>query len=185
MRRSRRERERRRTRTRAACGRRHEVPLALARIARQREQLERAEQAFERIQGDALDAGLEVLTLETKLELGLCAWRREDTQGALQAFSEVRKAARGNLFFLEFYAALGEAWAYVTTQEWDRAQISLFQAESLRADVRYRNEELEQLRLSIKAWARHYQRLDLLSQLERLSDLSLNRTTHQSDNHIF
>ncbi|MEE2644250.1 MAG: protein kinase [Myxococcota bacterium] len=155
--------------------------LALARISRQREQLERAEQSFRRIQEDALNAGLEVLMLETKLELGLCAWRRSDAQAALQAFTEVRQAARGNLFFLEFHAAIGEAWAHVADRSWDRAQMSLLQAESLRVDVRYRDEELEQLRLSIKVLARHHQRLDLLSQLDRLSDLSLNKTTHQSE----
>ena len=41
--------------------------------------------------------------------------------------------------------------------------------------------DMPQLRLSIKVLARHHQRLDLLSQLDRLSDLSLNKTTHQSE----
>ena len=156
--------------------------LALARLTRLNGSLEQAERAFNRIHSDAIDANLEVCSLEAKLGLGLCAWRKEDATEALAYFSEVRRSARGNLFILEFYASIGEAWSYARQQDWDQSQVALFQAESLRLDVLYRDKELEELRLSIKSFAQHYNRLDLISQVERLSNLSLGgNTTYQTD----
>jgi eukaryotic-like serine/threonine-protein kinase len=156
--------------------------LALAKVTRSQGLIDQAERAFQRINQDATSSNFEVHSLEARLGLGLCAWRKNAPQDALPFFTEVRKAARGNLFFMEFYAAIGEAWAHALQNAWDQAQIALMQAESLRLDVPHRDQELEELRISMKEYVIRCKRLDLLSQLDKLSDLSIaGSTTYQSD----
>lgn len=151
--------------------------LALAKITRSQGQIDLAERSFSRIYQNAVDAQLEVYSMEARLGLGLCAWRRGDPLTALPYFSEVRKMARGNLFYIEFYAAIGEAWAYALQQDWDKAQMALIQAEALRLDIPQRESELDELRQAMRDYAMHCNRLDLISQIDRLSDLSLNGST--------
>ena len=151
--------------------------VALAKITRAQGLIERAEKAFSKIYEDALDGQLEVHSLEARLGLGLCAWRRGDPDTALPYFSEVRKSARGNLFYVEFFAAIGEAWAYALQQNWDKAQMALIQAETLRIDVPHRERELDDLRQAMRDYAFHCKRLDLISQIDRLSDLSFSGST--------
>jgi len=156
--------------------------LAIAKLTRLQGRIEPAERAFQRIYHDALEANLEVASLEARLGLGLCAWRRDDAEGALPYFAEVRKLSRGNLSSLEFYAAMGEAWAHALQSEWDLAQVVLLQAEGLCLDVPHREPELEELRLATKAHAQHCQRLDLISQIQKLSGVSwIGSTTHHTD----
>ena len=78
---------------------------------------------------------------------------------------------------MEFYASIGEAWAHSLQHQWDEAQMALMQAESLRLDVPHRDQELEDLRTSMRNYAFHYQRLDLISQINKLSDLSIRKST--------
>lgn len=155
--------------------------LALAKITRMQGLIQKAERSFHRIHHDAIQANLEVCSLEARLGLGLCAWKNNDASTALPYFKEVRKSARNHLFILEFYAAIGEAWAYALQSDWDQAQIALLQAESLRLDVPHRDQELESLRIEMKEYAIHCKRLDLISQLDKLSDLSImGNTTYQN-----
>jgi serine/threonine protein kinase/tetratricopeptide (TPR) repeat protein len=151
--------------------------VALAKVTRAQGQIERAEKLFSRIYQDALDGQLEVHSLEARLGLGLCAWRKGDPETALPYFSEVRKSARGNLFYVEFFAAIGEAWAHALQQDWDKAQMALIQAETLRIDVPHRERELDELRQAMRDYAFHCKRLDLISQIDRLSDLSFSGST--------
>jgi tetratricopeptide (TPR) repeat protein len=151
--------------------------LALAKMNRNQGSIEKAERAFHKVVHDAVNANLEVAALEAKLGLALCAWRKGDPQEALPYFAEVRKSAKGNLFSMEFYASIGEAWAHSLQHQWDEAQIALMQAESLRLDVPHRDQELEDLRTSMRSYAFHCQRLDLISQINKLSDLSIRRST--------
>ena len=151
--------------------------VSLAKITRSQGLIDRAEKAFNKIYQDALDAQLEVHSLEARLGLGLCAWRRSDPDTALPYFAEVRKSARGNLFYVEFFAAIGEAWAYALQQNWDKAQMALIQAETLRIDVPHRERELDELRQAMRDYALHCKRLDLISQIDRLSDLSYSGST--------
>ncbi len=158
--------------------------LALAKITRAQGLIEQAERAFQRIFTEAIDANLEVCSLEARLGLGLCAWRKGLPEEALPYFAEVRKLSRGNLSSLEFYAAIGEAWAHTLQSDWDQAQVALMQAEGLCLDVPHREPELEELRLAIKAYAQHYKRLDLISQVQKLSGASWSAaTTYQNDAH--
>jgi tetratricopeptide (TPR) repeat protein len=151
--------------------------VALAKITRAQGQIDRAEKAFKKIYQDSLDGQLEVHSLEARLGLGLCAWRKGDPETALPFFSEVRKSAKGNLFYVEFFAAIGEAWAYALQQEWDKAQMALIQAETLRIDVPHRERELDELKQAMREYAFHCKRLDLISQIDRLSDLSFSGST--------
>ena len=151
--------------------------VALAKITRAQGQIDRAEKAFKKIYQDSLDGQLEVHSLEARLGLGLCAWRKGDPETALPFFSEVRKSAKGNLFYVEFFAAIGEAWAYALQQEWDKAQMALIQAETLRIDVPHRERELDELRQAMREYAFHCKRLDLISQIDRLSNLSFSGST--------
>jgi serine/threonine protein kinase/tetratricopeptide (TPR) repeat protein len=156
--------------------------LALAKLTRVQGRVEQAQRAFQRIFSEAIDANLEVCSLEARLGLGLCAWRKGDTEEALPYFAEVRKLSRGNLSSIEFYAAIGEAWAHTLQNDWDQAQVALMQAEGLCLDVPRREPELEELRLAIKTYAQHCKRLDLISQVQKLSGVSWDAgTTYQHD----
>lgn len=155
--------------------------LAIAKLTRLQGRIEPAERAFLKIYHDALAANLEVASLEARLGLGLCAWRRAAPEEALPYFSEVRKLSRGNLSSLEFYAAMGEAWAHALQNEWDLAQVVLLQAEGLCLDVPHREAELEELRLATKQHALSCHRLDLISQIQKLSGVSwVGNTTHHT-----
>jgi len=166
----------------ALLGQQLTARLALAKLTRAQGRVEQAERAFQRIFTEAIDANLEVCSLEARLGLGLCAWRKGAPEAALPYFAEVRKLSRGNLSSLEFCAALGEAWAHTLQSDWDQAQVALLQAEGLCLDVPHREPELEELRMAIKVYAQHHQRLDLLSQVQRLSGASWDAgTTYQSD----
>jgi serine/threonine protein kinase/tetratricopeptide (TPR) repeat protein len=151
--------------------------VALAKITRAQGHIEKSTRAFQRIYQDAVDAQLEVYSLEARLGLGLCAWRAQDPAVALPYFTEVRKSARGNLFYVEFFAAIGEAWAHALQKDWDKAQMALIQAESLRLDIPHREQELDDLRQAMRDYAFHCKRLDLISQIDRLSDLSMSGST--------
>ena len=97
--------------------------------------------------------------------------------GLVYARGAVRKAARGNLFYVEFFAAIGEAWSHALQQDWDKAQMSLLQAEALRLDIPHRERELDELRQSMRDYAMHCKRLDLISRIDRLSSLSFTGST--------
>jgi hypothetical protein len=156
--------------------------LTLAKLSRLQGKIEQAEREFHRIHSDALAANLEVASLEARLGLGLCAWRREAPDEAQPYFAEVRKHAKGQLSYLEFYAALGEAWSHALQNDWDHAQVVLIQAEVLCLDVPHRDVELEELRLATKSHAQRCHRLDLISQLQKLSGVSwIGSTTYQSE----
>jgi serine/threonine protein kinase/tetratricopeptide (TPR) repeat protein len=153
------------------------IKMSLAGIARRNQQIDQAKQMLTDIYEKALVESLEAIALEAKLGIALCAWKQEEVSDALHLFSEVKQSARTHLFVLEFYAALGEAWAYTMQKDWDQAQMSLMQAESLRVDIHVKNEELDQLRLSMRGYAQHHHRLDLMSQLDKLSALSVQTST--------
>ena len=87
----------------------NEVYWSLPFFDSNRPELRRAEGTFRTIADRALQEGLEVAALNARLQLGLCAWNRNDPEAARLAFEEVRRGARGNLFTLEFYACLGAA----------------------------------------------------------------------------
>ena len=128
-------------------------------------------------QADALDSR----RVEARLQLGLCAWARDDAAAALDAFEEARNAARGNLFVIEFIACIGEAWAHASQRNWNEADIVLMQAEDLRYDVRLSDPETERMRKDLRALAERSRRPDVLERLDKL-DLSNTRTgsTHHS-----
>ena len=71
---------------------------AIAGLDRVQGELRRAEATFKTIADRALQEGLEVAALNARLQLGLCAWNRDDPEAARLAFEEVRRGARGNLF---------------------------------------------------------------------------------------
>lgn len=153
---------------------------ALARLDRIQGRVERAEVTFERLAEQALDEGLEVAAIDARLQLGLCAWSRDDAPSALAAFEEARQSARGNLFVLEFVACLGEAWAHAVEGAWNDADLILMQAEDLRYDVRHRDPETERLRLDIRELAVLARRDDLV---ERVDKLHLSSTKTGSTQH--
>ncbi|MFN3198718.1 MAG: serine/threonine-protein kinase PknK [Bradymonadia bacterium] len=154
---------------------------AVAHIDRLQGRLERAETTFDAVAAGASEAGLEVLALTARLHLGLCAWAQEDALTARQAFSEVRQGARGNLFALELYACLGEAWSLAKDGDWENAEVLLLQAEDLRYDVRLHEVEAARLRASLKALARNAGRHGVLASLDRL-EVVVTRT-HTSTAH--
>lgn len=155
---------------------------ALARLDRIQGRVDRAEQVFERLAEQALEEGLEVAAVDARLQLGLCAWSRDDAQTALVAFEEARQSARGNLFVLEFVACLGEAWAHAMEGAWNDADLILMQAEDLRYDVRHRDPETERLRRDIRALAVHARRDDLVERIDKLHTAST-RTGAGSTHH--
>ena len=141
---------------------------ALAGLDRVQGHLDRATDAFEVIAERAQDAGLEVRALNARLQLGLCFWSRNDSRLARDAFEEVKRGARGNLFTLEFYASLGAAWAYAADGRWDQAEMCIMFAEDLRYDVRLRDPEAETLRVTLLELARAGRRPDLVQRIEKL-----------------
>jgi serine/threonine protein kinase/tetratricopeptide (TPR) repeat protein len=152
---------------------------AIAGLERVSGNLESARQAFEDLADSALEAGLEVAALNARLQLGLCAWNASDPDEAKGHFEDVRRGARGNLFALEFYSALGLAWCYATAKKWSDVELCLIQAEDLRFDVRLKDPEAENLRVSIFDLAKASHREDLLERLEKLDML----TSRQSLSH--
>ncbi|MCA9540095.1 MAG: protein kinase [Myxococcales bacterium] len=153
----------------------------LARIHRLIGQVDRAESTFTRLADEAQEAGLEVAAIEARLQLGLCAWTRDDAAGARDAFSEVRHGSRGNLFVMEFIACIGEAWAFAADGRWTDAEIALLHAEDLRYDVRLRDAEAERLRRDLRDLAEEAGRPDLVDRVDKL-DVIGTRTgsTHHS-----
>ena len=148
---------------------------AIARIDRLEGRLERAVEIFEEITHQAQEAGLEVAALVARLQLGLCAWADGDPPTARAAFEDVRGGARGNLFVLEFYACLGEAWAHAAERRWSDAEMVLMQAEDLRYDVRLHDAEAERLRRSLRELASQAHRDDLVARVDKLN-VSVTRT---------
>ncbi|MEZ4432271.1 MAG: protein kinase [bacterium] len=145
---------------------------ALARLDRIQGRVDRAEQCFEKLAEQALEEGLEVAAVDARLQLGLCAWTRDDAPAALAAFEEARQSARGNLFVLEFVACLGEAWAHAVEGAWNDADLILMQAEDLRYDVRHRDPETERLRRDIRTLAVAARRDDLVERIDKLHTAS-------------
>ncbi len=152
---------------------------ALAGLDRLQGHLDRATDAFEVVADKAQSAGLEVAALNARLQLGLCAWSRSDALAALDAFEEVRRGARGNLFTLEFYASIGAAWAYAADDRWDDAEMCIMYAEDLRYDVRLRDPEAETLRVTLLDLARENRRPDLVARVEKLDILRTRTNTMQ------
>ncbi len=141
---------------------------ALARLDRVQGRIERAEQTFEAIIDQAMEEGLEVVGVDARLQLGLCAWAREDAQTALAAFEEARQAARGNLFVLEFIACIGQAWAHAMEDAWTDAELALMYAEDLRYDVRLSDGETDRLRRDLRTLAVLARRDDLIERVDKL-----------------
>jgi tetratricopeptide (TPR) repeat protein len=157
-----------------------EARLAVARLDRLAGDLERAVEVFEEVSSDAQESGLEVISLESRLELGLCAWTDDDPPAAHALFEDVRRAARGNLFGLEFYAGLGSAWALAAQNKWTEAELVLMQAEDLRFDVRLHDAEAERLRRSLRDLAAAHRRRDLVERINKLDVMV--HTTHDGAN---
>ena len=145
---------------------------AIAQIDRICGRLDRAVDTFDEIASKAQDAGLEVAALDARLQLGLCAWADDDPASAVVAFEEVRNGARGNLFVLEFYACVGEAWAHAAERRWTDTEMVLMQAEDLRYDVRLHDAEAEELRRSLRELAERAHRDDLVARIDRLDVLA-------------
>ncbi len=148
---------------------------AIARIDRLEGRLDRAVRTFEEIASKAADSGREVAALDARLQLGLCAWVNEDSAAARVAFEEVRDGARGNLFVLEFYACLGQAWAHAAEREWTDCEMVLMQAEDLRYDVRLADAEAERLRRNVRELAAAAHRDDIIRRVDKL-DVMVTRT---------
>jgi len=144
---------------------------ALAGLDRLQGHLDRAEETFESIANHATSKGLEVAALNARLQLGLCAWSRNDPSAARDAFEEVRRGARGNLFSLDFYACLGASWSYAAERRWHDAELCLMHAEDLRYDVRLRDPEAETLRQTILALAEDRNRHDIIERVNKLDVL--------------
>ncbi len=144
---------------------------ALAGLDRIQGHLDRATESFEFIADRAQEVGLEVAALNARLQLGLCAWSRNDAASAREAFEEVKQGARGNLFTLEFYASMGAAWAYAADGRWNEAEMCIMFAEDLRYDVRLRDPEAETLRITLLELARAGRRPDLVGRVEKLDML--------------
>ena len=117
--------------------------------------------------------------MNARLQLGLCAWNEGDHEEAREHFEDVRRGARGNLFALEFYSALGLAWCFAIERKWAEVEVYLIQAEDLRFDVRLKDPEAEKLRVSIFQLAKEAHRDDLLERLDKLDVL----TSRQSLSH--
>ena len=152
---------------------------ALAGVDRMMGHVERAESTFQAVANRAQDAGLEVISLNARLQLGLCAKYRNDASTAWDAFEEVRSGARGNLFSIDFFACLGAAWAAASQGRWHEAETPLMHAEDLRYDVRLRDPEAEALRISIKKLALEARRPDIIERITRLDILRTKSTTTQ------
>ena len=148
-----------------------EARVALAHLARLEGRVERAEDALTELAAEAANSGLEVMSLTARLELGLCAFTRANPVAALAQFEEVRQGAHGNLYALEFYACLGEAWAQGAGSHWAEVELLLVQAEDLRYDVRMHDAEAEQVRRALRDLAARAGRTDLVERLERLDVL--------------
>ncbi len=154
---------------------------ALAQLDRLEGQIERAEQAFTRIAQEADEAGREVTATVARLQIGLCAWNRGDTRAAMAAFEEAHGHARGNLFAVEFYACLGQAWALCAEGRWSEAEMRLLQAEDLRYDVRLHDNEAERLRRTIRELAVAARKYDVVERVDKL-DVLVTRT-HSTTGH--
>lgn len=143
--------------------------LALAHLDRLEGRLVRAEDEFHELALFAAESSLEVDALTARLELGVCAWTRNDAQAAKTQFEDVRQAAHGNLFALEFYASLGEAWAQAAMGHWGDVELLLIQAEDLKFDVRMHDAEAERLRRALRDLAYAAGRPDLVERIDRLN----------------
>ena len=117
-----------------------------------------------------------MVSLEARLELGLCAWTDDDPRAAHSIFEDVRRGARGNLFGLEFYASLGAAWALAAQGKWTEAELVLMQAEDLRFDVRLHDAEAELMRRGLRDLAIAHRRQDLVQRIDKLDVMV--HTTH-------
>ncbi|MEE2756350.1 MAG: protein kinase [Myxococcota bacterium] len=144
---------------------------ALAGLDRVMGHLERAEKTFEAVATRAQEKGLEVIALNARLQLGLCAKYRNDPATAWDTFEEVRSGARGNLFSIDFFACLGAAWAAAAQGRWHEAETPLMHAEDLRYDVRLRDPEAEEMRISIRKLATDARRPDIVERIKRLDIL--------------
>lgn len=154
---------------------------ALARLARLEGAVEHAAKLFEEIAADAQERGFGVLAIEAKLHRGLCAWTMQDAPMAAEAFEGVLEKARGNLFSLELFAALGAAWAFAAQGRFVDCEFVLMHAESLRFDVRLTDPEAVRLREALRALLTEAQRPDLLAHLDRLSATSMPTHTVSSE----
>ncbi len=155
---------------------------AVARIDRLVGRLDRAVSTFDELASKAQASGREVAALDARLQLGLCAWANDDPVAAQAAFEEVRSGARGNLFVLEFYACVGEAWALAAQRRWTDAEMVLMQAEDLRYDVRLHDTEAERLRRALRDLAVAAHRDDLVTRIDKLDMLTTRtQSAHGSD----
>ncbi len=160
---------------------------ALAILSRQEGRLEQATDTFLNLLQIAQEESLEVEALEIRHELGLCAWRANDPVQAQQYFEEVNKGARGNLYVLEFNAALGLAWSFAAQDQWFEVDVPLIQAEDLRHDVRRHNDEINELRRSFidlayeKGYDEYAIRVERLTQTPDSSSFMSNRSSAISE----
>jgi tetratricopeptide (TPR) repeat protein len=162
-----------------------EARSVAAHLARLEGRVERAEDDLTRIAAEAQQGSFEVTALTARLQLGLCAWSRADPVAAKAQFEEVRQGAHGNLFALEFYASLGEAWALAAMGDWAEVEMLLVQAEDLKFDVRIHDPEAERLRRALRELSQRARRNDLVERIERLDILTTktHSTTHGADAH--
>jgi tetratricopeptide (TPR) repeat protein len=160
-----------------------EARSVTAHLARLEGRVDRAEDDLTRIAAEAQAGGFEVTALTARLELGLCAWSRADAVAARAQFEEVRQGSHGNLFALEFYASLGEAWALGSLGQWGEVEILLIQAEDLKFDVRIHDAEAERLRRALRELASRAGRNELVERVDRLDVLTTrtHSTTHGAD----
>ena len=157
--------------------------LALAHLDRLDGRLVRAEDEFTELAQFAAEISQEVNSITARLELGICAWSRNDPSVARNQFEEVRTAAHGNLFALEFYACLGESWAQASLGAWGEVELLLIQAEDLKFDVRMHDAEAERVRRDLRELAVEAHRVDLVERIDRLNILNTrtHSTTHGAD----
>ncbi|MCB9549673.1 MAG: protein kinase [Myxococcales bacterium] len=155
-----------------------EARMAIARLDRLEGDTPRATGTFEAVAEEAPPAGLDVIALSARLELGLCAWTDDDPGGAWRIFEEVRRGAAGNLFGLEFYACLGAAWAFAAQGRWGESERMIMQVEELRFDVRLHDAEAERLRRALRDMAAAHRRPDIVDRVDQL-DIMV-RTVHST-----
>lgn len=144
---------------------------ATARLDRLEGRLDKAEAAFERIAAEATESGLEVPALEARLNQALCAFIQGEVGEAKAAFADVRKGAHGNLFTLELFACVGEAWAVAHKRRWTEVELLLMQAQEVAIDVTLRDPEAEQVRLALRELAVEARRPDIVARIDKLEVL--------------
>ena len=139
--------------------------------------LEEARTAFEKLADAAVEAGLEVASLNARLQLGLCAWNEGDHEEARGHFEEVRRGARAIYLRLSFTQHWG-CICFAVQRKWSDVEVYLIQAEDLRFDMRLRPRSRKITRQHFPARESAH-REDLFERLDKLDVL----TSRQSLSH--